>query len=114
MSAFGIRRLVYAFCHQEIVAAFSEPCHQIHSGINDAPCETASERSDHHVIVTPTAHVIVRAMISPKRISESRSTGSSIRSRIYHENPQTTRLIIPIRLVTAIGMPNCTMSAFDT
>src|SRR5262249_55851690 len=45
-------------------------------------------------------------MISPKRISESRSTGSSIRSVIYLENPQITRSIIPIRLVTAIGMPN--------
>ena len=50
MSAFGIRRLTYAFCHQEIVAALSEPCHQIHSGINDAPYEIASERGDHHVI----------------------------------------------------------------
>jgi hypothetical protein len=49
MGAFGIRRLTYTSHQKEVVASLSEPCHQIHSGINDAPCKIAPERSDYHV-----------------------------------------------------------------
>ena len=48
MSLFAISRLAYCVRYHSVMSALTEASHQVHSGIDDSPCQIAAKRGNKH------------------------------------------------------------------